>query len=302
MQYFTPENVVTVSLNLYQKRFKAYLKISLVSHLWSLIPIYGWAKYYAGMALISRLAFSEINGKTETINEAQTHINPKLWSFLVAAILAFLNVALRAFLWGILWSFCAGILSALMILLFRALWSATYSLLPLFALLMLIGFVIILFIYAWFFLKLLEIYSPFLIYELPLAVEEEITSSTTINRSQQLVQGVRRSLVKTIILATVATIPVSILSLLLWLLIAGFIQGVTSTPSEESTSTVIEQVIWIIYWTGLSILLTPFWQALKSMVYYNLRCQKEAFDLPLTLSSPTLYDNDSDFRGLGSEQ
>ena len=302
MHYITPENVVTASLNLYRKRFKTYLKISLVSNLWSLIPIYGWAKYYAGTALISRLAFSEINGKTETINEAQTHINPKLWSFLVAAILAFLIFSFQAFLWMILVSFCTGILSFLIILLFGRLWTATYSLLPFLALLLLIFLVIILFIYVGFFLKLLEIYSPFLIYEIPLAIEAEIASSTTINRSRQLVQGLRRSVVKTIVIAGLATIPITILSMLLWLMIGGFIEGVTSTPPEESTFNVIEQVSWIIYWTIFNIFLTPFWQILKSMVYYNLRCQKEAFDLPLTLSSPALYDNDSDFRRLGSEQ
>ncbi|AFY83639.1 hypothetical protein [Oscillatoria acuminata] len=298
MRYLSAENAATASINLYRKRFKTYFKISLVSHLWLLIPVYGWAKFYAGIALMSRLAFSEINGKTETINEAQTHINPRIWKFLVAAILASLGFAYRAFFWVLLWSICVGIISSLLVLVFSSLLALNYGLMALFGLLFL---VVILCIYAWFFLKMIEIYSPFFIYEIPLAIEEEMTSSTTITRSRQLVEGLRRSVVKTIMIPFIATLPISILSILLWFLIVGLIQEGTSTTSEESTYSVIEQVVWVIYWGSFNILLTPFWQVLKSIAYYNLRCQKEAFDLPITLSSPALSDDAGDFMGLGSE-
>ncbi len=103
MHYFIPANAVTASLNLYRKRFKTYFKISLISHLWFLIPIYGWAKFFAGMALISRLAFAEINGKTETVSEAENYIKPREWNFFVAALLAFLGFMRRGFFWVLLW-------------------------------------------------------------------------------------------------------------------------------------------------------------------------------------------------------
>lgn len=300
MRYFTEENAVTASINLYRKRFKTYFKISLISHLWFLVPIYGWAKFFAGLAIISRLAFSEINGKTETVTEAQKHINPKLWKFFLASILASLGFAYRAFLWVILWSISSGLLSSLLILLLPSLWSINYGLGALFSI---VFFVMMLFIYAWFFIKSIEIYSPFFIYEIPLAIEEDITSSTTITRSRQLVQGLRRSVVKTIILPVFTTTPIIILFTVLWLFISGFITRVISPNSEEFTSLWIEQVIWIIYWSCFNILFTPFWQTLKSMVYYNLRCQKEAFDLPTTLSSSISYsyDDAGDFSGVGSE-
>lgn len=298
MRYFTPENAVTASMNLYRKRFKTYFKISLISYLWFLIPIYGWAKFYGGLALISRLAFSEINGKTETVAEAQKHINPQIWKFFLASILASLGFAYRAVLWLILWSICSGLLSSVFILLFGSFLGVNYGFIALFGV---IFFVIMLCIYAWFFTKLIEIYSPFFIYEIPLAIEEEITSSTTIIRSRQLVEGLRRSVVTTIVLPVLTTTPLIILFTVLWLFISEFIKGAISPNSTESTSIVIEQVIWIIYWGSFNILFTPFWQALKSMVYYNLRCQKEAFDLPTTLSSPIFYDEAGNFMGMGSD-
>ncbi|MGL4503001.1 MAG: hypothetical protein ACRCU2_28320 [Planktothrix sp.] len=298
MRYFTPENAVTASMNLYRKRFKTYFKISLISYLWFLVPVYGWAKFYAGLALISRLAFSEINGKAETVTEAQKHINPQMWGFLLASISASIGFTLRALLWIILWSVSSGLLSSLLILLLGSLLAVNQGLIALFVVIFILMMVLV---YAWFFIKLIEIYSPFFIYEIPLAIEEKITSSTTLSRSRQLIAGLRRSVVKTIVLPVLTTTPLIILSTILWLFISGLIKEAISPNSQESTSVVIEQVIWIIYWGSFNILLTPFWQTLKSMVYYNLRCQKEAFDLPMTLSSPISYNDAGDFMGMGSE-
>lgn len=297
MRDLTAENAVTASLNLYRKRFKTYFKLSIISHLWFLIPIYGWAKCYAGIALISRLAFSEITGKPETISEAQSHINQNLWSFWLAAILVYLCFGFRAFLWVIVWSISTAVLSFLSLWFLGNLVSINQAF---FAVSILIFLVLMVLAYAYLFLKLIEIYSPFFGYELPLAIEPKMTSSTTITRSRRLVEGLRRSVVKTIVVAVLATIPISFLSLSIWVFVSGFIQNVTSTNTEQSTATAIRQVIWVIYWSIFNMVITPFWQTLKAMVYYNLLCQKEAVDLPKNLASSPCWDA-GDFREIGSE-
>ncbi|MCT7983364.1 hypothetical protein NG796_08665 [Laspinema sp. A4] len=95
---------------------------------------------------------------------------------------------------------------------FGSLLAASYGFVPLFTLIFCVLGVVI---YAWFFVQLIEIYSLFFIYENSLAMEKDITSFTTINRSRQLFKGVRRFVVKKIILAVCATIPLTILTLLL---------------------------------------------------------------------------------------
>jgi hypothetical protein len=83
-------NVVSASLRIYRDHFKSYFGLAFVASLWLLVPIYGWAKYSAISALISRLAFGEVREKPETVSDARREVNPRMWSFLGAGILTFL--------------------------------------------------------------------------------------------------------------------------------------------------------------------------------------------------------------------
>ncbi|MBD0313835.1 MAG: DUF975 domain-containing protein, partial [Microcoleus sp. T3-bin5] len=83
-------NVVSASLRIYRDHFKSYFGLAFVANLWLLVPIYGWAKYSAILALISRLAFGEVREKPETVSDARPEVNPRMWSFLGAGILTFL--------------------------------------------------------------------------------------------------------------------------------------------------------------------------------------------------------------------
>ncbi len=150
-------------------------------------------------------------------------------------------------------------------------------------------------------LKPLKIYASFFIYELPLAIEEQITSSTTVTRSRQLVEGLQTSIVKTFFIMYLTTIPILFSSDLLQRLILGFTLRSIYHHYHYFTYLVIQKITWIIYWGSLNILINPFWQTLKSMVYYHLRCQKEAFDLPLDLASSWSSDDAGDFVEMGSE-
>lgn len=302
MRYFTPENSVTASINLYQKRFKIYFKISLISYLWLLVPLYGWAKCYAGLAVISRLAFSEIKGQVETINEAKNHINPITWKFLSAAFLSFLIVTSRGLFWLILWAIYWGIISSAVALWFQFLLSLNYSLI----LLVMVAFVgINLLINFWFLLKLIEIYSPFFIYDVPLAIEEDLTSSTTIYRSRKLTEGLKKPVVKVVIIASLITFLLSFICQFLFNffggLLIGLIQQFVFIDIQGYNPAVVEIAVSFIYSIGFGIIIAPFWQILKSIMYYNLCCQKEGFDLPTTLSSNPWYQNTGDFIEIGNE-
>ena len=80
-------NVVSAGARLYRSHFKTYLKLALFAYLWLLIPIYGWAKYFAISGLIARLAFGELTNHPESVKTARQQVNRRLWSFLRLAVL-----------------------------------------------------------------------------------------------------------------------------------------------------------------------------------------------------------------------
>ena len=83
-------NVVSASLRIYRDHFKSYLGLALVASLWLFVPVYGWAKYSAIAALISRLAFGEVRENPETVSDARREVDPRKWSFFGAGILTVL--------------------------------------------------------------------------------------------------------------------------------------------------------------------------------------------------------------------
>ena len=44
---FTVGDTITASVAIYKQNWRQYLKLSFIAHLWLLVPIYGWARYFA---------------------------------------------------------------------------------------------------------------------------------------------------------------------------------------------------------------------------------------------------------------
>lgn len=44
---FTVGNTITVAVAIYRNNLKQFLKLSVAAHLWLLIPVYGWGRYFA---------------------------------------------------------------------------------------------------------------------------------------------------------------------------------------------------------------------------------------------------------------
>ena len=119
-QDFSVGNMITVSVAIYKKNWKKFLKLSLVAHLWLLVPIYGWARYFAIAAWISRLSLNEIINKSDNIDQREYFsINALFIFFTTACINIFITIFLSYFLailfFGIV-AICLQILSGLPIL------------------------------------------------------------------------------------------------------------------------------------------------------------------------------------------
>lgn len=86
LQPLSVGNVVDTAFQLYKNRFKSYFLLALKAYFRLLIPIYGWAKFSAISALISRLVYGELVNQPETVTAGTRYVNSKLWQLLIAFV------------------------------------------------------------------------------------------------------------------------------------------------------------------------------------------------------------------------
>lgn len=257
-------NVVSAGLRLYRSHLKQYFGLSVRAYLWILIPIYGWAKFLAISALISRLAFSELVNQPESISTAQGRINPKLWSFLVAGLLVgliLLGATIGLYLLG-------AILAALLF----AIGLGTGLNPTLIAVLSLLGFVILLALVIGF----VWIYSRYLMTELALAIEDNVSATQAIRRSWNLTKGFVLRIQGVVLVATLVSILVTLPIQIVAQLISFRLQDSPSGPLD---------LLLLLLFIGLSLssgaIVMPYWQAIKAVLYYDLLSRREGLDLRL---------------------
>jgi Membrane domain of glycerophosphoryl diester phosphodiesterase len=276
-------NVVSAGIVLYRSNLKQYFGIALRAHLWFLPLIFGFiaysalvatnssalililfllvayfyctAKYLANSALISRLAYQELSNQPESIGEASTKVLPHLWSFLGVAI----GIGLRLILVYILVGIPTAIIMSLLL-------SGTGSASGPFLLTALVGIVVV--------LAVIWVFSRWVIAELPLAVETGLTASQSIKRSWDLTASSVGRVQAIVFVAFLVTIPIQA--------ITGYLPNLLFNSVEPNTS-----AFWIVYLINLvisligGILVLPFWQSIKAVMYYDLRSRREGIDLQL---------------------
>jgi hypothetical protein len=245
-------NVVSAGLRIYRDRFKLYFSLALQAYLWLIVPVYGWAKFSAILGLISRLAYSEIVERPETVKEARQHTNTRMWSFLLAGLL----VALIFFGAIIAFFVVAGIVFTLLAVIAQQN-PIAIALLGMLGVIFLLGF---LFGYIW-------LYSRLSIVELPIAMEMQGDPTVAIGRSWTLTQGYVIRLQLIFFVAFLLTLPPSVLV------------NVVTLPFPQDSPIIV--LINLSLGIVVSALLIPFWQAIKAVIYYDLRTKKEGIDLDL---------------------
>ena len=254
-------NVVSASLRIYRDHFKSYFGLALVANLWLLIPIYGWAKYSAILALISRLAFGEVREKPETVSDARREVNPRMWRFLWAGILTYLIFFGVSLVGGI----AMGILAAVA----GAIFGQNY---------VIIGSLVVVAFIA-FFIICIRLISRLLIVELPLAIENNIGASSAIGRSRELTKGSVGRIQWIVFVAILVSLPITIVVQILATIIQVFLSRVLGP--ESGIYYLVYYLLTLPLSIGSSALLTPFWQAMKAIIYYDLRSRKEGLGLQM---------------------
>ncbi|NJQ97971.1 MAG: hypothetical protein HC784_10775 [Hydrococcus sp. CSU_1_8] len=116
------------------------------------------------------------------------------------------------------------------------------------------------------------LYSRLSIVELPIAIESETDASAAIGRSWNLTKGFVVRLQLIFFVAFLITLPLSLVVNLI-----GFF-----LPQDSAIAVLINLALSIV----LGAFLIPFWQAIKAVIYYDLRTRKEGIDLEIRDSRP----------------
>jgi hypothetical protein len=257
-------DVVSAALRIYRDHFKLYWGLAFKAYLWVLLPIYGWAKYSAISALISRLAYSEVIESPETVDEARRHVMPKMWSFLGAGFLVASIVTALIFLAIFAFSLLGGVLAAI--------FGQNPTAIIILVLLGIVAFVAFLIGY-------IRLVSRLFIVELPLAMEDNVTATSTISRSLQLTKGFAGRLQWIFLVAFLISLPISIVIQI----VSSILETILSAwfASNSPTFALLYFLLIITLSLASGSLLIPFWQAIKAVIYYDLRSRREGLGLNL---------------------
>jgi hypothetical protein len=114
--------------------------------------------------------------------------------------------------------------------------------------------------------------------ELPLAVEENVTATSTISRSWNLTKGFVGRIQLVVLIGFLISVPI-----LLVTNIASFIfQTIIGAGLENAPSlAAIGGILSLLLAFAGGALMIPFWQAIKAVVYSDLRVRREGMGIDL---------------------
>jgi hypothetical protein len=258
-------DVVSAGVRIYRAHLTTYLTLSAFAHLWLIVPIYGWAKSAEISGRISRLAFGIITNQPESPAQAEQKTHPAMWNFFVAGLLV-----------GLLFygMYIAGVIILLILVLIGSLAAVALGSEPnspttiiMIGFLALIGIIGILVVF-------IRVFSRLMIVEVPIAVEDYVDGVSAIQRSWMLTQGavgrIQLIVIATFLITLIVNIPVQIVALIL--------------PSGEDaglTAILLSQLVLIGVSLVCNMFVMPLWQAIKAVLYYDLRARREGMGLQL---------------------
>lgn len=118
----------------------------------------------------------------------------------------------------------------------------------------------------------------FYLVDVPLAIEDDVNGSSTINRSWELTKGNVGRILLISLIGFLITIPIQFI-----IQIVTTIIGLIFTTLLKEGDPIFSTIFFLYY--GLSFvggaLILPFWQTVKAVVYYDLRSRHEGLGLQL---------------------
>jgi hypothetical protein len=305
-------NVVSTGVTLYKSNFQSYFFVSLRAVGWvvlamlAIVPIlfvtnivsyvigtglsvlltillwfgaflYCFSKFTVNRAIISRMAYQQLINQPETLQVATQRLASSNWKFLALAMW------LGLFVFGVIILAYLFLLSCLLLgtFLTSQIPGAVGALLAIgLTLLGIIGFLLI----------IIRFYSAWFVAELPLAVEGQMGALDSIGRSRQLSTPFISRILMVILVSFLVTLPLIALSNAPSLASYGELMSqiqrisagdIRAASSPLSSTYYLLQALSVILSLLLELMAVPFWQSIKSVIYFDLRSRREGNDLQL---------------------
>ncbi|MEH2365294.1 DUF975 domain-containing protein [Nostoc sp.] len=300
-------NVVTAGFRIYRSHLKSYFSLALIGYLWSLLPFlllipavialswnlrfnnnsflvwlivvlielfvyfYALGKFLVNAAIISRLAFGELVNQPETVNTARSKVKSRLWMF-VLTVLLLLVISFALLLFFLI---SLSLLQTLQ-------WINPLNLiLPL---LNFVAFFIVLAAVFWF-------AARFFIADVLIGIETHLAPITAVSRSWELSKGNALRIVLIMFVSLLIPMPIQIV---IQLIVKGIIQaliqpvliqqGIPNIINGSTNAIFLVAMVYLLILVTLflvSAVILPFWQAIKAVIYYDLRSRREGLGLQL---------------------
>jgi hypothetical protein len=293
-------NVISASVTLYKSNFKRYFQVSLRATAWAVamvlaaliggilyrvtnsflvaiplgligigVALYCLARYSTDRAVISRLAYQELIDRPETVSVATQALVSRAWCFLRLSWLVGLRLILLSIVVGFVMFVAMGLLSGLI---FWLKMSTNSLVLGIFGLIC-IG------LFCMWILAMIRYYSFWFIAELPLAIESSNSASFSMRRSKELSRNMLRRVQVIITIGFLITLPISVLGNAPNL-VGQFMANPQFSPDPATRS--LGSLLMLgggFIAVASEFFVAPFWQAIKAVIYYDLRNRREGSDL-----------------------
>jgi uncharacterized RDD family membrane protein YckC len=319
LQPLSPGNTVNAGIRLYRAHFKEYSGVAVTTVLWIaalailfvpvsfvfyavlpavfatllIIPLglvlsfYCFGRYLAGSAAIARLVFRELSAEPETAIDAKRFTNARAWGFslmglvlffLFAAVFIGMYIAIALIVFVIIGGI-AGFGSAFGDDSLTAITNFASN--PATAIALVLGFIflILLFSVAW-----TWIYARFALSELPYGIESETGAVEAIGRSWILTE---KDVWHTVLISF--TIPLVLFPLNVVIQIAtSILQSILVAIAGADNSAMLVIAYGSSFLLGLlgMVAVLPITQAIKGVMYYDLRNRREGINLQLRDAEP----------------
>ena len=308
-------NLITAALGLYRNNFKTYFILALKAAAWTLVPLFGWAKYSALLAVISRLAYTEVTKRPESSLDAQKAVQPFKWSLLGTLILIVLMISAVFIVLTVGLGVIGGILIAVLNVpkgtASKDSFNVIFNLLgtqPIWgSLVLLIGFIFFFFL-LYIFLRIIFRYSLF---ELVIGVEREGNIFKSLYKSSQLTKGFFVRVQLAFLIAFLVSLPAmtglyivnaavnqifnhspfsnpSPYPLFVFMIIFVVFHSIINpifvtsnwmfsllTSHKLSLYTIVNFSVYLL----AVALVIPFWNSFKALLYYDIKVRKEGIDI-----------------------
>jgi len=259
--------VVSAGLSLWRTHFKTYLGLSAKAVLWYLVPIYGWARCLMIRAQIGRLSFQEVIHKPESVAASLRQVQPRMWTFLgIAILVGLIQVAVN---------YAVSIAGTALILPMSAIGGAGEAATVLSGLLVFVVQLVILAVQMW-------VQARFWLYDMILAMETDIESTAAITRSWELTKGHAVRVLFVLLVSYLVMLPLFILTMVPFLFTIPFFPAIETEFDPTFVYAILLALLaFLVLLMIVAVVTIPFWQAIKAVLYYDLRSRREGFDIQL---------------------